>query len=93
MYGGAMHGKESACQCKRYKRCGGLIPESGRSSGVGNGKPLQYSCLENSMDRGAWQDTVQEVQWVGHDPAHTQSGFVILPSRSVTLELLPFTSL
>ena len=32
----------------------GLIPESGRSSGGGNGKPLQYSCLENSMDRGAW---------------------------------------
>ena len=32
----------------------GLIPESGRSSGGGNGKLLQYSCLENSMDRGAW---------------------------------------
>ena len=32
----------------------GLIPESGRSSGEENGNPLQYSCLENSMDRGAW---------------------------------------
>ena len=32
----------------------GLIPESERSSGSGNGNPLQYSCLENSMDRGAW---------------------------------------
>ena len=32
----------------------GLIPESGRSPGGGNGNPLQYSCLENSMDRGAW---------------------------------------
>ena len=32
----------------------GLIPGSGRSPGVGNGNPLQYSCLENSMDRGAW---------------------------------------
>ena len=31
----------------------GLIPGSGRSPGVGNGNPLQYSCLENSMDRGA----------------------------------------
>ena len=31
-----------------------LIPGSGRSSGVGNGNPLQYSCLENPMDRGAW---------------------------------------
>ena len=34
----------------------GSIPVSGRSPGVGNGNPLQYSCLENSMDRGAWQD-------------------------------------
>ena len=33
----------------------GLIPGSGRSPGVGNGNPLQYSCLENSVDRGAWQ--------------------------------------
>ena len=32
----------------------GSIPESGRSLGVGNGNPLQYFCLENSMDRGAW---------------------------------------
>ena len=32
----------------------GSIPGSGRSSGEGNGNPLQYSCLENSMDRGAW---------------------------------------
>ena len=32
----------------------GLIPGSGRSAGEGNGSPLQYSCLENSMDRGAW---------------------------------------
>ena len=38
----------------------GLIPGSGRSSGEGTGKPLQYSCLENSMDRGAWQATVHE---------------------------------
>ena len=33
----------------------GLIPGSGRSLGGGNGNPLQYCCLENSMDRGAWQ--------------------------------------
>ena len=32
----------------------GLIPGSGRSPGIGNGNPLQYSCLENSLDRGAW---------------------------------------
>ena len=36
----------------------GSIPESGRSPGEGNGNPLQYSCPENSMDRGAWQATV-----------------------------------
>ena len=35
-----------------------LIPELGRSSGRGNDNPLQYSCLENSMDRRAWQATV-----------------------------------
>ena len=33
----------------------GLIPGLGRSPGEGNGKPLQYSCLENPMDRGAWR--------------------------------------
>jgi len=41
----------------------GSIPELGRSPGEGNGNPPQYSCLENSMDGGAWQATVQ----IGHD--------------------------
>ena len=35
-----------------------LIPGSGRSPGEGSGNPLQYSCLENPMDRGAWRATV-----------------------------------
>ena len=39
----------------------GSIPRSGRSPGEGNGNPLQYSCLENPMDRGAWQATVYGV--------------------------------
>ena len=39
----------------------GSIPGSGRSPGGGNGNPLQCSCLENSMDRGAWQATVHGV--------------------------------
>ena len=39
----------------------GSIPGSGRSPGEGNGNPLQYSCLENSMDRGAWQATVHGI--------------------------------
>ena len=38
------------------------IPGSGRSPGEGNGNPLQYSCLENPMDGGAWQVTVHEVE-------------------------------
>ena len=39
----------------------GLIPVSGRSPGGGNGKPLQYSCLGNPMDRGAWWATIHGV--------------------------------
>ena len=42
-------------------RDAGLILELGRSTGVGNGNPLQYSCLENPMDRGAWWATVHGV--------------------------------
>ena len=39
----------------------GLIPELGRHPREGNGNPLQYSCLENPKDRGAWQPTAQRV--------------------------------
>ena len=39
----------------------GLIPRSGRSPGEGHGNPLQYSCLENPMDRGAWWTKVHKV--------------------------------
>ena len=45
----------------------GLILGLGRSSGKGNGNPLQYSCLENPMDGGVWQATVHGLQRVGHD--------------------------
>ena len=44
----------------------GLIPGLGRSPRGGNGNALQYSCLENSMDRGAWQATVHGSQTVRH---------------------------
>ena len=57
-------GKESACNADQ-----GSIPGSGRSPGEGNDKPLQYSCLENHMVRGAWQAIVHEVIRVGHDLA------------------------
>ena len=43
------------------------IPGSGIFFGEGNGNPLQYSCLENPMERGAWQATVHEVAKFGHD--------------------------
>ena len=42
-------------------RDAGSVPESGRSPGVGNGNPLQYSCLEKPMDKGAWWVTVHGV--------------------------------
>ena len=48
---GGSDGEESTCNVGDL----GSIPGLGRSPGEGNGNPLQYSCLENSMDRGAWQ--------------------------------------
>ena len=56
-------GKESACSAGDP----GSIPGLERSPGEGNGSPLQYSCLENPMDRGAWKATVHGVTRVGHD--------------------------
>ena len=58
-------GKESACNAGELDS----IPGSGRSPGEGNGNPLQYSCLENLMDRGAWQATVHGAARVGHNLA------------------------
>ena len=56
---------ESACNAGDL----GSIPGLGRSPGEGNGNPVQYSCLENPMDRGAWQATVHGVARVRHDLA------------------------
>ena len=55
--------KASACNVGDL----GSIPGLGRSRGEGNGNPLQYSCLENPMDGGAWWATVNGSQRVGHD--------------------------
>ena len=55
--------KESACNAGDP----GSIPGSRRSPGEGNGNPLQYSCLENPMDRGALWATVHRVARAGHD--------------------------
>ena len=54
---GGLHSKESACNAGDL----GLIPGLGRSPREGNGNPLQYSCLGNPMDRGAWWATVHGV--------------------------------
>ena len=51
---------ECACQYRICKQCS-LVPGSGKSSGVGNGNSLQYSCQENSTDREAWRATVHGV--------------------------------
>ena len=62
---GGSDGKESACNARDL----GSIPGLGRSPGEGNGYPLQYSCLENHMDRGVWQVTV-------HGESHGQRSLV-----------------
>ena len=54
---GGPDGKESTCNVEDL----GSIPGLGRSPGEGNGNPLQYSCLENPMDTGAWQAIVHRV--------------------------------
>ena len=54
---GGSNGEESACNAGDP----GLIPGSGRFPGEGYGNPFQYSCLENSVDRGAWWATVHGV--------------------------------
>ena len=57
-FSGGSDGKESACNVGDL----GSIPGLERSPGGGHGNPLQYSCLENSMNRGAWQGTVHGVE-------------------------------
>ena len=49
-----LRSKEICLHCRKLTGDAGLIPESERSPGEGNGNPLQYFCLENPMDRGAW---------------------------------------
>ena len=62
-------GKESTYNPgdRLQRRRRGFDPWVGKIPGVGSGNPLQYSCLGNPMDRGAWLATVHGVTWVGHD--------------------------
>ena len=71
--------KESTCNAGDL----GSISGSGRSPGEGNGNPCHYSCLENPMDRGAWQATVHGVSRVGHDLV--LSFFSLLPRHSCSI--------
>ena len=72
-------------------RDGVVIPWAGRSSGVGNSSPLQYSCLENPMDRGAWRATVcgiiksrtrLSVRACAHTHTHTHKILVVFEDFS-----------
>ena len=66
---GGLNGKESACDAGAAGavRAAGSVPVSGRSPGGGNGNPLQYSWLENPMDRRAWRAIVHGLtkSWIG----------------------------
>ena len=57
VFPGDSDGKQSACNAGDS----GSIPVLGRTPGEGNGNPLQYSCLENPMEKGAWEATVHRV--------------------------------
>ena len=67
-----LSGKESACNARAM----GSIPGLGRTPAEGNGNPLQYSCLGNSMDRGAWWATVYRVTIFLPGKSHEQRNVV-----------------
>ena len=71
-----LSGKESAWNAGDL----GLIPGLGRSPGGGHGNPLQYSCLENPMDRGAWQAAVHGVTESGTTEMTKQQQTKLKPS-------------
>ena len=74
-----LSGKKSTCQAGDT----GLIPGSGRSLGKGNGNPLQYSCLENPMDRGAWLATDHGVSKELDTTKQQQQQYVLCLSKSI----------
>ena len=83
---GGSDGKESACNAGDL----GSVPGSGISPEEGNGYPLQYSCLENSMDRGVWWATVYGAQRVGHDwvpniHTHTHVNYTSIKMEKIQL--------
>ena len=85
---GGSEGKESVCNAGDL----GSISGSGRSPGEGNGYPLQYSCLENPMDRGAWQVQSVGSQRVRHSRA-TNFHFFFPPPNLSSMDHLSLTNL
>ena len=90
-----LSGKESACNAGDL----GLIPGLGRYPGEGRGNPLQYSCLRNPMDRGAWWAAVRGIARVGHNLVTSPPPWgrdrlktVQLESNRAGMELRSFTS-
>ena len=77
---GGSDGKESACNA----RGPGWIPGSGRSPGGWHGNPLQYSCLENPMDRGAWLATVL---W-GHKESDTTERLIFCTIQVIRANII-----
>ena len=77
-------GKEYACNAGDV----GLIPGSEGSPGEGNGYTLQYSCLENSMNRGAWWATVHAVQRVTHNWVTSTGLFIYYQKKNKTKHLI-----
>ena len=73
---GSSNGQESVCNAGDP----GSNSGSERSPGERKGNPLQYSCLENPMDRGAWQAPVNRVTRVGHDLATKPPPTCVKPS-------------
>ena len=63
---GGTSDKEPICQCRGHKSMGQSLDWED-SPGGGHGNPLQYSCLENPMDRGTWQATIHRSQRIRHD--------------------------
>ena len=90
-------GKESVCQCMRCRkpRKYWFTPWVGKIPGVGNGNPLQYSCLENSMAKGAWWAIIHGVtkSWTWLSIKHAPFIYLLLCIKAVLRVLYPFYSL
>ena len=84
VFPGGSDGKESACSIGNP----GSIPDSGRSPGEGNGNPLQYSRLENPMDRGAWwlESTGRKESDMTEQLTHALQGALCAPFRGRALD-------